>query len=109
MRAHDTRIVVNGGGNVTVGTAQTIRCPVEITVKANDGGYWISDLARADREDRKYHGFPGRQVKLQFRKKGAAHFATVKTVTTGDTRQLTTEVTDTAADRWSWYLCDFAI
>ncbi|MEV0908894.1 hypothetical protein [Streptomyces hokutonensis] len=66
-------------------------------------------LSRANWEDRKYRGFPGRQVKFQFRKKGAAHYATVETVTTGNTRQLTTEVTVTSADSWRWHFCDFAI
>lgn len=60
-------------------------------------------LARANWEDRKYHGFPGQQVKLQFRKKGAAHYATVKTVTTGNVGQLSTKVTVTAAGSWRWY------
>jgi hypothetical protein len=109
---------------------------VNATVKANDGDYWISDdiadykvkratqlttvigpekvaknakvtvtgkLARANWEDRKYHGFPGQQVKLQFRKKGAAHYSTVKTVTTGNIGQLTTKVTVTSAGSWRWY------
>ncbi|MFI6408488.1 hypothetical protein [Streptomyces sp. NPDC050548] len=109
---------------------------VNATVKANDGDYWISDhiaeykvkraaqlttviapekvaknakvtvtgkLSRANWEDRKYHGFPGQQVKLQFRKKGAAHYATVKTVTTGNVGQLTTKVTVTSAGSWRWY------
>ncbi|XUL85592.1 hypothetical protein ACQ86D_01935 [Streptomyces galilaeus] len=48
---------------------------------------------------------PGRQV---LKKKGAAHCATVKTVATGDARQLTTEVAVTSVVSWSWYLCDFA-
>jgi len=78
---------------------------------------WISNriaeykvkLSRANWEGRKYRGFPGEQVKLQFKKKGAARYATVKTVTTGNARQLTTEVTVTSADSWRWYFCDFAI
>ncbi|XUL93931.1 hypothetical protein ACQ86D_51040 [Streptomyces galilaeus] len=60
-------------------------------------------LSRANWEDRKYHGFPGQQVKLQFRKKGAAHYSTVKTVTTGNIGQLTTKVTVTSAGSWRWY------
>ncbi|MGW3108179.1 hypothetical protein [Streptomyces sp. NPDC001100] len=31
------KTVVNGGGNVIVGTAQTVRHPVDITVKDNSG------------------------------------------------------------------------
>ncbi|MFJ8135854.1 hypothetical protein [Streptomyces sp. NPDC096013] len=204
------KTVVNGGGNVIVGTAKTIRYPVDITVKdnsgvkgllhvstfnktllfsfadwnndsrctkksattsvcratmtidpawiadsddidsnklagvwqvnanveANDGDYWISDdiadykvkraarlttviapekvaknakvtvtgkLSRANWEDLKYHGYPGQQVRLQFKKKGAAHYSTVKTVTTGNIGQLTTKVTVTSAGTWRWY------
>ncbi|MFJ9564193.1 hypothetical protein ACIRQQ_29670 [Streptomyces fuscichromogenes] len=204
------KTVVNNGGNVIVGTSQTIRYPIDITVKddsgvkglahvstfsktllytfadwnadssctkksattsvcratmtidpawiagsadidtdrlagvwqvnatvqANDGDYWISDdiadykvkravrlptviapekvakgatatvtgkLSRANWEDLKYHGFTGQQVKLQFRKKGAAHYGTVRTVTTGDAGKLSTRVTVTAAGSWRWY------
>ncbi|MFE9606823.1 hypothetical protein [Streptomyces hokutonensis] len=60
-------------------------------------------LSRANWEDRKYHGFPGQQVRLQFRKKGSAHYATVKTVTTGNVGQLSTKVTVTSAGSWRWY------
>ncbi|MFD7480635.1 hypothetical protein ACFV8Z_53540 [Streptomyces sp. NPDC059837] len=60
-------------------------------------------LSRANWEDLKYHGFTGQQVKLQFRKKGAAQYNTVKTVTTGDAGKLTTNVTVTSAGSWRWY------
>ncbi|GGN35461.1 hypothetical protein [Streptomyces fuscichromogenes] len=60
-------------------------------------------LSRADWEDLKYHGFTGQQVKLQFRKKGAAHYGTVRTVVTGDAGKLSTKVTVTAAGSWRWY------
>ncbi|MEU6496065.1 hypothetical protein ABZ890_37745 [Streptomyces sp. NPDC046984] len=60
-------------------------------------------LSRANWEDLKYHGFTGQRVKLQFRKKGAAHYNTVKTVTTGDAGKLTTHVTVTSAGSWRWY------
>ncbi len=60
-------------------------------------------LSRANWEDLKYHGFTGQQVKLQFRKKGAAHYTTVKTVATGDAGKLTTKVTVTSAGSWRWY------
>jgi len=60
-------------------------------------------LKRANWEDRKYHGFTGQQVKLQFKKKGAAHYVTVKTVTTGAGGKLTTKVTVTSAGSWRWY------
>ncbi|MFD8716445.1 hypothetical protein ACFV2H_00060 [Streptomyces sp. NPDC059629] len=109
---------------------------VNATVKANDGDYWISDdiaeykvkraaqlttviapgkvakgaavtvtgkLSRANWEDRKYHGFPGQQVRLQFRKKGAARYGTVRTVTTDGAGKLSTRVTVTSAGSWRWY------
>ncbi|MFI9810406.1 hypothetical protein ACIHEJ_40095 [Streptomyces sp. NPDC052301] len=60
-------------------------------------------LSRANWEDLKYHGFTGQQVKLQFRKRGAAHYTTVKSVTTGDAGKLTTQVTVTSAGDWRWY------
>ncbi|MER8010263.1 hypothetical protein [Streptomyces sp. NPDC094149] len=60
-------------------------------------------LSRANWEDLKYHGFTGQQVRLQFRQKGAAHYSTVKTVTTGDAGKLATKVTVTAAGSWRWY------
>ncbi|MFK0103944.1 hypothetical protein [Streptomyces sp. NPDC091217] len=60
-------------------------------------------LSRADWEDRKYHGFPGQQVRLQFRKKGAAQYGTVRTVTTDGAGKLTTRVTVTSAGSWRWY------
>ncbi|MEU9476953.1 hypothetical protein [Streptomyces sp. NPDC048191] len=60
-------------------------------------------LTRANREDLQYHGFTGQDVKLQFRADGAAHYATVKTVRTGDAGKLGTKVTATSAGSWFWY------
>jgi hypothetical protein len=60
-------------------------------------------LSRANWEDLKYHGFAGQEVKLQFRKSGAAHYSTVKIVKTGDVGKLSTKVTATAAGSWRWY------
>ncbi|MFJ5306820.1 hypothetical protein [Streptomyces sp. NPDC088350] len=60
-------------------------------------------LSRANWEDLKYHGYPGQQVRLQFRKKGAAHYSTVKTVTTDGVGKLSTKVTVTSAGSWRWY------
>ncbi|WP_406436320.1 hypothetical protein OHB00_20305 [Streptomyces sp. NBC_00631] len=121
----------DGDANKTAGVWQ-----VNATVQANDGDYWISDrialyklkraaqlttvitpaevakgakvtvtgkLSRANWEDLKYHGFTGQEVKLQFRKKGAAHYSTVRTVTTGDAGKLSTKVTVTSAGSWRWY------
>ncbi len=60
-------------------------------------------LSRANWEDLKYHGYPGQQVRLQFKKKGTAHYGTVKTVPTNGTGQLSTKVTVTSAGSWRWY------
>ncbi|MFJ6708782.1 hypothetical protein ACWC6I_30250 [Streptomyces sp. NPDC001414] len=60
------KTVVNGGGNVIVGTSKTIRYPVDI-------------------------------------KKGAAHYSTVSTATTGEAGKLSTKVTVTSAGSWRWY------
>ncbi|WP_225828548.1 hypothetical protein [Streptomyces naphthomycinicus] len=60
-------------------------------------------LSRADWEDLKYHGFAGQDVKLQFRKAGAAHYGTVRTVKTGAAGKLSTKVTATSAGSWRWY------
>ncbi|KOV51442.1 hypothetical protein ADL00_40470 [Streptomyces sp. AS58] len=60
-------------------------------------------LSRANWEDLAYHGFAGQDVKLQFKKAGAAHYSTVKTVTTGQAGKLSTKVTAASAGSWRWY------
>ncbi|MFJ8109832.1 hypothetical protein [Streptomyces sp. NPDC096132] len=60
-------------------------------------------LSRANWEDLSYHGFTGQEVKLQYRKAGAAHYSTVRTVKTGAAGKLSTKVTVTAAGSWRWY------
>ena len=60
-------------------------------------------LTRANWETLKYQGFAGQDVKLQYRKAGAAHYSTVKTVKTGSSGQLSTKVTVTSAGSWRWY------
>jgi len=60
-------------------------------------------LSRANWEDLKYYGFTGQDVKLQFKKAGAAHYSTVKTVKTGSAGKLSTKVTVNAAGSWRWY------
>ncbi|MEU8654348.1 hypothetical protein [Streptomyces sp. NPDC048737] len=60
-------------------------------------------LSRANWENRKYQGFAGQDVKLQYRKAGAAHYSTVRTVRTGSSGQLSTKVTVTSAGSWRWY------
>ncbi|MFE7934712.1 hypothetical protein ACFU6S_39555 [Streptomyces sp. NPDC057456] len=60
-------------------------------------------LSRANWETLKYQGFAGQDVKLQYRKAGAAHYSTIKTVKTGSSGQLSTKVTVTSAGSWRWY------
>ncbi|MEU2427101.1 hypothetical protein ABZ619_39845 [Streptomyces sp. NPDC007851] len=60
-------------------------------------------LSRANWEDLKYHGFTRQPVELQFRKSGAAHYSTVKTVTTDGAGKLSTQVTVSSAGSWRWY------
>ncbi|NKQ28307.1 hypothetical protein [Streptomyces galbus] len=60
-------------------------------------------LSRANWETLTYQGFAGQDVKLQYRKSGAAHYSTVKTVRTGAAGQLSTKVTVTSAGSWRWY------
>jgi hypothetical protein len=50
-----TKTVVNGGNNVTVGTAKTVRYPVAITVKDNSGVKKITDLFTFNKTNG--HGF----------------------------------------------------
>ncbi|MFF9406451.1 hypothetical protein ACF1B0_13140 [Streptomyces anandii] len=50
-------------------------------------------LSRADWEDNKYHGYAGQSVKLQFRKKGATTWTTLKTLKTDSYGNLKTTVT----------------
>ncbi|MFF0160096.1 calcium-binding protein [Streptomyces sp. NPDC005263] len=49
-------------------------------------------LSRANWEDRKYHGYTGQPVKLQFRKKNSNTYTTVKTIKTNSTGNLSTTV-----------------
>ncbi|MEU6277765.1 hypothetical protein ABZ871_36020 [Streptomyces populi] len=60
-------------------------------------------LSRANWEDRKYHGFAGQDVKLQYKKAGAAHYSIVKAVKSGEAGTLGTKVTATSAGSWRWY------
>ncbi|MFD8734643.1 hypothetical protein ACFV06_06945 [Streptomyces sp. NPDC059618] len=52
-------------------------------------------LSRADWEDRKYHGYTGQSVQLQFRKKNSTAYTTLKTVRTNGTGELKTTTTAT--------------
>ncbi|MFI9728377.1 calcium-binding protein [Streptomyces sp. NPDC086843] len=49
-------------------------------------------LSRANWDTRKYAGYTGQPVKLQFRKKGSTTYSTVKTITTSSTGTLKTTV-----------------
>ncbi|MFD7923873.1 calcium-binding protein [Streptomyces sp. NPDC059740] len=59
-------------------------------------------LTRANWETYKYAGYTGQSVKLQFRKKGAAAYTTVKTVTTGSSGALKTTVKAGTDGYWRW-------
>ncbi|MFE2586437.1 DUF5707 domain-containing protein [Streptomyces sp. NPDC059378] len=59
-------------------------------------------LARANWETLKYSGYSGQPVKLQFKKKGATAYTTVKTVRTSSTGALSTTV-KAAADGYFRY------
>ncbi|MEU6393597.1 calcium-binding protein [Streptomyces sp. NPDC046939] len=57
-------------------------------------------LTRANWETFSYGGYTGQQVKLQFRKKGASAYATVKTVTTGSGGAVKTTVKAASDGYW---------
>ncbi|MET8078945.1 hypothetical protein [Streptomyces sp. NPDC005303] len=60
-------------------------------------------LSRADWETLGgFHGYVGQKVALQFRKKGASTYTTVKTVTTNSTGNLKTTVKATADGYWRY-------
>lgn len=60
-------------------------------------------LSRADWETLGgFHGYAGQKVALQFRKKGASTYTTVKTVTTNSTGNLKTTVKATADGYWRY-------
>ncbi|MGW0709193.1 hypothetical protein ACWD4G_25110 [Streptomyces sp. NPDC002643] len=60
-------------------------------------------LTRANWETLKYNGFGGQSVQLQFKKKGAASYTTVKTVKAGSGGKLSTKATVNSAGSWRWY------
>ena len=60
-------------------------------------------LSRADWETLGgFHGYAGQKVRLQFRKKGASTYTTVKTVTTNSTGNLKTTVKATTDGYWRY-------
>ncbi|MFF3172587.1 calcium-binding protein [Streptomyces sp. NPDC057900] len=59
-------------------------------------------LARANWDDFKYHGYTKQPVKLQFLKKGAKSWSTVKTVTTSSTGTLKTTVKASVDGYWRY-------
>ncbi|MFJ6542383.1 hypothetical protein ACIQMP_17300 [Streptomyces sp. NPDC091385] len=59
-------------------------------------------LTRANWEDHKYHGYTGQSVLLQFKKKGATSYTTVKTVTSDSSGNLKTTVTATSDGYWRY-------
>ncbi|MFJ7497662.1 hypothetical protein ACIQZB_42490 [Streptomyces sp. NPDC097727] len=59
-------------------------------------------LARANWETGSYNGYTAQPVKLQFRKKGATSYTTVKTVTTNSAGNLKTTVTASVDGYWRY-------
>ncbi|WP_026249009.1 hypothetical protein [Streptomyces sp. LaPpAH-108] len=59
-------------------------------------------LTRANWEDHKYHGYTGQSVQLQFKKKGATSYTTVKTVTSDSKGNLKTTVTAASDGYWRY-------
>lgn len=59
-------------------------------------------ITRADWSTRKYAGYSGRTVSLQFREKGASSFTTVKKVTSSRSGGLKTTVTASKDGDWRW-------
>jgi hypothetical protein len=59
-------------------------------------------LTRADWATKKYGGYGGRSVSLQFRETGTSSFVTVKKVTTSSTGALKTTVTASKDGTWRW-------
>ncbi|CAM5726895.1 calcium-binding protein [Streptomyces coeruleorubidus] len=59
-------------------------------------------LTRADWDNLDYRGYTNQPVKLQFRKAGTTTYATVKTVYTSSTGNLTTTATASEDGYWRW-------
>ncbi|MFD5690116.1 calcium-binding protein [Streptomyces rubiginosohelvolus] len=59
-------------------------------------------LERANWDTFKYHGYTKQPVKLQFKKKGAKSYTTVKTVTSSSTGALKTTVKASADGHWRY-------
>ncbi|MFD4023936.1 calcium-binding protein [Streptomyces sp. NPDC058576] len=59
-------------------------------------------LTRANWDTFKYHGYSNQSVKLQFKKKGAKSYTTVKTVKTSSTGALKTTVKASADGHWRY-------
>lgn len=59
-------------------------------------------VTRANWDTRKYTGYSGRTVTLQFQEKGASSFTTVKKVTSSGTGGLNTTVTASKDGDWRW-------
>jgi len=59
-------------------------------------------LTRANWETKKYGGYGGRTVELQFRETGTTAFKAVKKVTTSSTGALSTTVTAATDGTWRW-------
>ncbi|MER6678332.1 hypothetical protein [Streptomyces sp. NPDC000983] len=59
-------------------------------------------LTRANWSTKKYDGYGGRTVRLQFREKGSSTYRTVKTATSGSTGTVKSTVTASVDGYWRW-------
>ncbi|MGW1798219.1 hypothetical protein ACWCQN_20055 [Streptomyces sp. NPDC001984] len=102
----------DGTGHVDLHAAKSLSLLRDATLSANASPEPVTKgrtltitgkLSRADWETLGgYHGYTGQKVKLQFRKKGATTYATVKTVTTNSTGNLKTTVTAATDGYWRY-------
>ncbi|WP_328554777.1 MULTISPECIES: calcium-binding protein [unclassified Streptomyces] len=60
-------------------------------------------LTRANWDDRKYHGYTGQPVKLQFRKAGSSTYSTVRTVDTDGSGNVKATATASVDGTWRYY------
>ncbi|MGW3628916.1 hypothetical protein ACWD7F_01910 [Streptomyces sp. NPDC005122] len=102
----------DGTGHVDLHAAKSVPVVRDATLTANAAPEPVSKgktltitgkLSRADWETLGgYHGYAGQKVKLQFRKKGASTYTTVKTVTTSSSGSLKTTAKASADGYWRY-------
>ncbi|WP_282701076.1 hypothetical protein [Streptomyces sp. CC219B] len=101
----------DGTGLVDLHAAKSVRVLRDARLSADAGPEPVTKgktltvtgkLSRADWETGGYRGYSGQSVKLQFRKKGATTYTTVKTVTTSSTGKLTATVKASTDGYWRY-------